>query len=796
MKPFVHILRILGIVAVTEFWVMVFLWYVDLQPGFFQFFIDSLLLSLTTAPFLYFWIVRPAVRCSEHATLEKQAILNKVLSFSLEDIPLEEVLGSIIDQIVSIKRFNLKPMGGIWLVEEPGILILKAHKGLSQSLQNICSTGFPDKCMCGRASLSGEIEFYDYPDKKEGSCDGIIPHGYYCIPMRYSGKVIGVINLYVKEGYRRDKKEEEFLHSIADIAAGIIQRKQIEKALMESEEKFQKISYSAQDAFVMIDGDGKISCWNPASERIFGYACEEVLGRDLHTLLAPRHYYAAFRKGFDKFRTTGQGPVIGKTSEVTAVRKGGCEFPAELSVSAVKINGKWNSIGIIRDITERKHSEEKICYIAYHDYLTGLPNRMLLIDRLNQAIALSRRHGLYAAVLFLDLNRFKYINDTLGHSAGDEMLREVSERLTGSLRATDTIARLGGDEFTIVLPDVQRIENVVNVVEKVFSVLSEPFSINGYEFFVTTGVGISIFPDDGEDAETLLKNADIAMYRAKDEGIGNNYVLYTPSMNERTHERLRMEGMLRKALERREFLLHYQPQVALNSGEITGVEALVRWQEPERGLIPPGEFIVVAEDTGLIIPLGEWILRNACMANKEWQDKGLKSSIVAVNLSLRQFKQKDFVGAVARILKETRLDPRCLELELTESILMENAEATIDILRALKEVGIRLTIDDFGTGYSSLEYLRRMPIDMLKIAIPFVRDITKSPDDASIVTAIIKMAHCLNIKVIAEGVETVEQLALLRSLGCDKIQGFLVSRPLPPDEIEEFLKKGARFVIQ
>ncbi|MDI6810026.1 MAG: bifunctional diguanylate cyclase/phosphodiesterase [Candidatus Eisenbacteria bacterium] len=368
--------------------------------------------------------------------------------------------------------------------------------------------------------------------------------------------------------------------------------------------------------------------------------------------------------------------------------------------------------------------------------------------------------------------------------------------MKGCLRITDTIARLGGDEFMIILQDVKKVEDITAVVEKLFSILSEPFNIQGHEFFVTTSVRISVFPDDGEDAEALLRNADIAMYRAKDEGIGNNYVLFISSMNERTHERLKMESMLRRALERGEFLLHYQPQIALNSREVTGIEALVRWQEPERGLIPPGEFIPVAEEIGIIISLGEWILRNACMTNKKWRDKGLKPVSIAVNLSLRQFKQKNFVDTVARILKEIRLDPHCLEMELTESILMENAEATIDILRALKEVGIRMTIDDFGTGYSSLEYLRRMPIDMLKIALPFVRDITKSPGDASIVTAIINMAHSLNIEVIAEGVETVEQLALLRSLGCDKIQGFLVSRPVPPDELEEFLEKGSRFVIQ
>ena len=318
-----------------------------------------------------------------------------------------------------------------------------------------------------------------------------------------------------------------------------------EKALLESEDKFQKISHSAQDAIIMMDDNGKISFWNPASERTFGYSSEEVLGKDLHTIITTQKCQEPFIKGFKKFKETGTGPVIGKTLELTAVRKNGKEFPVELSISAINIGGNWNSIGIIRDITERKQSEEKIVHMAYHDHLTGLPSRLLLLDRLNQVLALGKRHHLYAGVLFLDLCCFKHINDTLGHSAGDELLKGVADRLKSALRVTDTIARLGGDEFVIILQDIKQIKDIIRVIEKLFHVLSEPILVKGYELLITASIGISVFPDDGEDAETFLRNSDIAMYRTKNGGAGNKYQLYTPAMDENSLEKLKSENMLR-----------------------------------------------------------------------------------------------------------------------------------------------------------------------------------------------------------------------------------------------------------
>ena len=452
-------------------------------------------------------------------------------------------------------------------------------------------------------------------------------------------------------------------------------------------------------------------------------------------------------------------------------------------------------VGTVQDITERKQAVESIVHMAYHDSLTGLPNRALLTDHLRLMLAAAQRRKILAAVLFIDLDRFKLINDTMGHSKGDEVLKAVAERLQKHTRKADTLARQGGDEFILLVQDLNRVEDITKVAENIFSAFKEPFGLGVHKFFITVSMGISIYPNDGEGAETLIKNADIALYAAKDEG-RNNYQLYSASMNMSIVNRLRLENKLRKALDNEQFLLHYQPQVDSTSCEVTGVEALVRWQDPQEGLISPGEFIPVAEDTRLIIPIGEWVLREACTQNKLWQDEGLKQITMAVNISTHQFKQKDFVDTVERILKETDLNPKYLELELTESIIMKDIETTIETLHALKAMGIRLSIDDFGTGYSSLEYLKRMPIDMLKVAQTFVRDITTDPNDAAIARATIQLARSLQLEVIAEGVETREHLKLLNDLQCTRIQGYLFSKPLPSHEIEKYLKKEWRFVVE
>ncbi|HYT15672.1 MAG TPA: EAL domain-containing protein [Burkholderiales bacterium] len=451
---------------------------------------------------------------------------------------------------------------------------------------------------------------------------------------------------------------------------------------------------------------------------------------------------------------------------------------AELSQTNVRLQD---------EVKERVRSEEQIQYLAYHDALTTLPNRALFSKILNHGISQAHRRKKELAVLFIDLDRFKNINDTLGHEAGDALLKEVGKRLKQSLRESDTVARLGGDEFVVLLEELADQKHVSVVAHKILTTLVKPFVTLGQEFRVTASIGISTYPADGEDERSLMKNADIAMYRAKEEG-KNNFQFYSKELNEHSFERLTMESSLRRALERNEFELHYQPKVDLRTGRITGVEALLRWHHPDLGMVSPAQFIPMAEETGLIVPIGKWVLRTACRQHKAWQDQGLPRLSVAVNLSARQFSDENLLQDITSIVKESGIDPVLLELEITESMLMNNVEKAIRTLDALNEMGIRLAIDDFGTGYSSLSTLKRFPINTIKVDRSFIRDLPGGVDDRAIAGAIIAMGQALGMTVIAEGVETKEQADYLRGQSCDEFQGFYFKKAMPADELAQLLQ--------
>jgi diguanylate cyclase (GGDEF)-like protein len=566
-----------------------------------------------------------------------------------------------------------------------------------------------------------------------------------------------------------------------------------EEALREGEELNSLILNSLTALIAVLDKEGNIIAVNKTWEHFAsknGSNFPFCVGVGINYLKACRQAAEAGMEGARKALAGIQAVLNGSQTQFTleySFHSSGKELWFLMRVT--RLAGKHGGVVVTHtDITERKQAEETIRYLAYHDALTNLPNRTLFNDRIALAMAQAHRNQHKLAVMFLDLDRFKIINDTLGHSIGDKLLQDVARRLTACLREGDTVARLGGDEFLVLLPRVDQVEDVAKMAERILEIFKTPFRLDNHELFISSSIGITLYPADGDNVQTLLKNADTALNRAKAQG-RNIYQFYTSTMNARAFERVILESGLRRALEQEEFIVYYQPQISLHTGQIVGMEVLLRWQHPDLGLIPPMKFIPLAEDTGLIVQLGEWVLRTACIQNKAWQQAGFPPLCVSVNLSPRLFKQQNLVQLIDRILKETQLDPHYLDLELTEGTAMENAELAIATLRELKKMGVRLSMDDFGTGYSSLSYLKRFPIDRLKIDRSFVLNITVNPDDAVIAMLIINMAHNLNLKVIAEGVETEEQLSFLRLHHCDEIQGFIFSRPVPAEVFTRLLEE-------
>ncbi|MFO1435251.1 MAG: EAL domain-containing protein, partial [Gammaproteobacteria bacterium] len=563
----------------------------------------------------------------------------------------------------------------------------------------------------------------------------------------------------------------------------VTMRKQAEEALRESAARYMALIEAAPDA-IYVNKANKIVLANQACLRLLGAkSANEVLGRSPFDFIHPSFHNVA-RQRIDEMTHEGKSLPF---SDQKVVRLDGTSVDVEVASAPFMDNGVVALHVMLRDITERKASEERIRRLAEFDFLTGLPNRVLLHDRLQQTLSATKRHNGTFALMFIDLDRFKNVNDSLGHRIGDMLLQEVSLRLKALLRDHDTVSRQGGDEFVILLPEIKSAGDAQNVARKIVNTVSQPYRIDEHELTLTASVGITMYPKDGLEIDTLMKNADAAMYHAKNSG-RNNFQFFSPEMNVRAVEALTIENALRRALERNEFELHYQPIVDTSCGEIVGLEALVRWASRDLGSVSPGKFIPIAEDTGLILPIGEWVMREACRQNKQWHSDGTLHVPVSINLSAAQFRQSSITAIVKAALDDSGLESTFLELEITESAFVYDVESARATMRAFKEMGVSLAVDDFGTGYSSLAYLRHFPIDKLKVDQSFIRDISTDPYDAAICSAIISMAKELRLAVVAEGVETDQQLHYLHQHGCHIIQGYLVSKPMPAGKVSEFAR--------
>jgi diguanylate cyclase (GGDEF)-like protein/PAS domain S-box-containing protein len=570
-----------------------------------------------------------------------------------------------------------------------------------------------------------------------------------------------------------------------------IERKIMEEALFGEKERAQVTLNCIGDAVICTDVAGNVTFLNVVAEKMTGTSCQEAAGQPLAEVFRILDGTGTEPTPTPTEIAVSQDRIVHLPSNCVLLRRDGLEIPIEDSVAPIhdRDGRSTGAVVVFHDVSASRAMSLQMVHSAEHDFLTGLPNRMLLSDRVSQAINFARRHEKKVAVLFLDLDGFKHINDSLGHPIGDQLLQSIAKRLVECGRASDTVSRQGGDEFVVLLSEVQHPEDAAIAARRILRAVSEAHSIEQHDLHVTTSIGVSVYPDDGLDAETLIKNADTAMYQAKEKG-RHRFQYFEPAMNARAVERQSIEESLRRALERQEFVLHYQPKVNFRTGEITGAEALIRWTHPGRGSVSPAQFIPVAEECGLILPIGNWVLRQACQQARAWVDAGLPVATMAVNVSAMEFRNEKFLEGLFEILAETGLDPAALELELTESVLMKNAESTASILRTLREKGVQVAVDDFGTGYSSLSYLRKFPVDALKIDQSFVAQIATARDDASIVTAVISMARSLKLRVVAEGVETLEQLEFLQAHQCDEAQGYYFGRPIPSQEFATLLQTG------
>jgi len=607
--------------------------------------------------------------------------------------------------------------------------------------------------------------------------------------VKKNGEVMWILEKICSIVYRDEKATLGSFMDITGRKKAEQLREEAAEALRRSEERYRNIIEQMEDGYFETDLAGRIAYVNEAECRNIGYARDEILGRDYNLFSDEETGGELFRLFSDIYRT-GQ-PV--RAYDMKLIKKDGSRSFNEISASLIR-NERDEPVGfrgIARDVTERKKQEERIRYLATHDSLTGLPNRIMFSQLLSHAVEAARRYERQIAVFFIDLDRFKIINDSLGHEAGDQLLSGITARFRQTLRSMDVIARLGGDEFVVMIEPVSGEEQAAVVARKLLAVSMEPFTIMGEECRITASIGISIYPGDGEDEQTLIKHADMAMYLAKEEG-KNNFQFYSCDTAPLMVERLSMETRLRYALEQGNLSLHYQAKLDFRNGAINGVEALLRWNDPVLGSVTPTQFIPVAEETGLIVPIGFWVLKTACAQNMTWQRENLPPLCMSVNLSLRQLLDDKLIDKIQKALSESGMPPGLLELEITESMVMYNPDRILKILQEIKALGVRLAIDDFGTGYSSLAQVKAFPIDTLKVDRSFIRNIPYGEKDKAITETILAMGRTLNLTIVAEGVETKEQMSYLEQQSCDMMQGFYFSRPIPPNEFVTLLRKHGR----
>jgi diguanylate cyclase (GGDEF)-like protein/PAS domain S-box-containing protein len=644
-------------------------------------------------------------------------------------------------------------------------------------------TGLPGRVLARGAPAWIEDVWYDgnFPRSVAARESGL--RAAFAFPVLAHGHVVAVLEFFCHEAMSPDERFLEVVGQVGYQIGLVYERHQAVQALKDSEARTRRVLNSAADAFIGMDSAGCVTEWNEAAEEMFGWQRSDAIGQEVGDLVVPEEYRAAHREGVRRFVSTGEARVLGQTLELPGLRRDRTRFPLEITLWSLPRGEGHDFYAFARDITARKEAEESLAHRASHDELTELPNRALAMEQLGQAL----NDGTRTALLFVDLDRFKVVNDSLGHALGDRLLLEVADRLSRAVRPSDTVARLAGDEFLIICRDVADIEEATTVAERIRAILDEPVSLGGDTVHVTASVGVCL-AEPGSAAEDVVRDSDAAMYRAKSSGRGH-FEVFDEGMREGMDNRLRLERDMDSALDERQFRLHYQPLVALATGQLVGVEALLRWEHPVQGLLYPDRFIPLAEETGAIVPIGEWVLGEACRQVKEWESRGLTGLEMAVNLSGRQLAQSDIKATVDSILKTADFSAGRIELclEITESLLMADPEVAAARLRELKALGVSLAIDDFGTGYSSLAYLKWFPVDTVKLDRSFVRGAATDRADQAIVAAVVDMAHALGMSVVAEGVEEASQYKALMAAGCDRAQGFYMSRPMPATGLEPYL---------